>query len=982
MVKRCLFTILCIMISTLFATGSFAQTTTSSAPGGSGPKVTPLPPLGINSVEKMQPNGELVIYVLKGQRWQEAGSISFDKFLREKKVDLGKFVPVAKTVKLRLKQKGGGAAHLDSVFLGAKPPLKVNNGKAMPLKQLSKGDNDLVNIDKQGVEVTFPASGKNTTLAVTARIESTTISQTPFQFPLENLYREMNVNSKFYTYRLNSAKGTLRIGGMQKATSAQKPFYQEYVRPGSGHPPGYIYGWVMNDDQNLYVAQEFTPDNTMDGDKDYAKVYVKTDTGLKEFKVSVPETRWGKSSFIYTGKVAYQHKFYEFVIPLKELGIKPGNQDKDLSLAFAGYGTMAASEVDPAMAYDPVNKRYLVVYKVEAQPAPQLYGQLIQEDGTPSGVQFPITLPPYGYASNFTPSVAYDSVNQKFLAVWADDPDDYGTNIYGQLVNADGTLNGANFTIYAGPNNQQRPSVAYDSINKRFLVAWEDIRMNIEDTDIYGQLVNANGALYGSDFPIAADYTIAQTNPSIAFDKNNQRFLVTWDSDTGQDINIYGQLVKTDGTPYGANFNISGTVDNRHNPVVAYDGTNQRFLVTWTEYNITDDVYGRLVQADGTPYGDRFAISNADGNQNNPSVAYDGMTGEFLVAWTDQRNVTQDVYGQMVNANGTLDGANFDIASKPVANWKPRVAYNPNGPSFLVAYESTVLPYPYYIYDIAFDRVFTEAQATAIIFKDDNLIATVRKALNKPMGPITVADMATLTRLEVGSASISDLTGLEYATNLQELWLNNKQISDLKSIGNLTNLQVLGLHANQISDITQLTNLTKLRLLYLTDNLISDLKPLANLTNLKGLYLWGNRISDLTPLANLTGLQELWLNHNQISDLKTIDKLINLQVLALQANLISNITTLAKLTKLQGLYLNNNQISDITPLANLTNLQGLYLWNNQIADIAPLVANSQKGGLGQGSFVYIQNNKLDLTAGSPANNYIQNLKGSGIITSN
>ena len=69
---------------------------------------------------------------------------------------------------------------------------------------------------------------------------------------------------------------------------------------------------------------DFTPDNTMDGVKDYAKVYAKTAEGLKEFKVSVPETGWGSPGFAYTNKASYQHKVYEFKIPFSQLGITGG----------------------------------------------------------------------------------------------------------------------------------------------------------------------------------------------------------------------------------------------------------------------------------------------------------------------------------------------------------------------------------------------------------------------------------------------------------------------------------------------------------------------------------------------------------------------------------------------------------------------------------------------------------------------------------
>ncbi|MUT65802.1 hypothetical protein [Paenibacillus sp. NEAU-GSW1] len=149
------------------------------------------------------------------------------------------------------------------------------------------------------------------------------------------------MGSEFYTYRLNSSTGNLVIDGQLTEIASRQPFFKEYSIPTTGHPEGYTYGWVWNDDTNLYVVIDFTPDNTMDGDADYSKVYVKTSSGVKEYKASVPETTWGRPFFIYTDKVAYQHKVYEYQIPLDDIGI--ADNQTELDLAFEAYGTAAIS---------------------------------------------------------------------------------------------------------------------------------------------------------------------------------------------------------------------------------------------------------------------------------------------------------------------------------------------------------------------------------------------------------------------------------------------------------------------------------------------------------------------------------------------------------------------------------------------------------------------------------------------------------------
>jgi hypothetical protein len=296
---------------------------------------------GVESSSEIEPNGELMIYLLKDSSWQEAGSLSYDRFLRERKIDLAGIISSTDTVTLRLVQKAGGKAHLDAVLLGGEAPIQVNDEEGMAIRKLSKKDYDVIGLEQGSMVFSFLVNTNSKMLEVSARIEATTISQTPFLFPVQNGEWNISEASDFYTYQMNSKEETSGSDQILSRVANQEPFFKHSCLPGSGHPQGYVYGWVMNDEKNLYVALDVTIDNTMDGDKDYAKVYVKTGAGVKAFKLSAPETRWGKTAFIYTDKVAYQHKVYEFTIPLQELDMDDSKNIGQLSLAFSVYGTAA-----------------------------------------------------------------------------------------------------------------------------------------------------------------------------------------------------------------------------------------------------------------------------------------------------------------------------------------------------------------------------------------------------------------------------------------------------------------------------------------------------------------------------------------------------------------------------------------------------------------------------------------------------------------
>ena len=229
--------------------------------------------------------------------------------------------------------------------------------------------------------------------------------------------------------------------------------------------------------------------------------------------------------------------------------------------------------------------------------------------------------------------------------------------------------------------------------------------------------------------------------------------------------------------------------------------------------------------------------------------------------------------------------------------------------------------------------------ATPVTIPDANLRAAIAAALGKASGAtITQAEMATLGRLEAPDAGISDLTGLEFATNLTFLVLLNNQITDISPLDGLTNLTELVLYGNQVADISPLDGLTNLTWLSLAENRITDISPLDGLTNLTSLGLAGNNITGISPLDGLTNLTSLGLAGNNITDISPLDGLTNLTKLYIGSNRITDISALASLTNLTHLYIENNRITDVSALASLTNLTHLYIGNNRITDISALAS--------------------------------------------
>ncbi|MEV2910431.1 leucine-rich repeat domain-containing protein [Paenibacillus larvae] len=218
------------------------------------------------------------------------------------------------------------------------------------------------------------------------------------------------------------------------------------------------------------------------------------------------------------------------------------------------------------------------------------------------------------------------------------------------------------------------------------------------------------------------------------------------------------------------------------------------------------------------------------------------------------------------------------------------------------------------------------------VFPDEALAKIIANKLHKNVtDEVSDEELEKVMILDAENENVKNLTGMQYLTGMEFLYLHNNQISDLRPLSGLTKLRALTLQTNQISDISPLSNLTELRILHLDNNKkISDVSPLLGLTKLNELYLFSNQIKDVSPLSGLTALTRLDLDHNQISDISPLSGLTALQRSDLDHNQISDISPLSGLTELKSLRLQNNQISDVSPLSSLSKLTSLNATNQSI----------------------------------------------------
>lgn len=183
-----------------------------------------------------------------------------------------------------------------------------------------------------------------------------------------------------------------------------------------------------------------------------------------------------------------------------------------------------------------------------------------------------------------------------------------------------------------------------------------------------------------------------------------------------------------------------------------------------------------------------------------------------------------------------------------------------------------------------------------------------------------------VTSLKIEGKNLTDISGIEYFTQLTSLYCGNNQLTALP-VENLTNLTSLSCFGNQLTALP-VKNLTQLTSLSCGDNQLTAL-PVEDLTNLTSLRCSDNQLTEL-PVESLTNLTSLYCNNNQLAALP-VKKLTLLEQLNCGMNLLAELD-IEKLTQLKNLSCYNNQLTSL-PVGKLNNLNVLNCHDNRLTEL-------------------------------------------------
>jgi len=368
----------------------------------------------------------------------------------------------------------------------------------------------------------------------------------------------------------------------------------------------------------------------------------------------------------------------------------------DGAIAIADYVGEYSCCLSGEVSYNPVSKRTIAVWVAKDDaimaalvgPGPTV--------GTP--VQVSVQQAATGWFSGHPATVA-PTPSGGWLVIYEDRDrqgfQEYVTPLYGQFLDQDGALVGANLTLsdnYTAKGDSDRRMISYTASwsepDRRYLLTWSAkitsvntvtyaaLPTGAEDRmQVMGRFLDASGVGIGDDFPITQQVGGVTRFQDSA--RGSDRWVVVGATESGGAI--MAQVVDATG-PVGSVQDVSGGAGYAV-PSVTYNAAADEFLVVFRR-DSDKGLMVRRLDGDGVPLGTgpTEIVGAPDKNQARvTSIGADGYAIAVHTEWGD------DIVLFQLDTEGALVG-DFEIvvSNEPdddgthlKANYRPSVTYDP-----------------------------------------------------------------------------------------------------------------------------------------------------------------------------------------------------------------------------------------------------------------------------------------------------------------
>ncbi|MBJ7453816.1 MAG: hypothetical protein JHC71_17290, partial [Blastococcus sp.] len=238
------------------------------------------------------------------------------------------------------------------------------------------------------------------------------------------------------------------------------------------------------------------------------------------------------------------------------------------------------------------------------------------------------------------------------------------------------------------------PDVAHNAAANEYLIVWTGDTGSSREDEVWGRLESGGGEAIGEAFRISSlgpegDASYTAWEPRAVYNPAADEYLVVWfgDDDGGaladNEFEVYAQRISAAGAEVGADdVRISSMGPDGDasydawNPRVAYNGDDDEYLVVWEgddnsggSVDNASEIFGQRLSATLAEIGAddvRISTMGPEGNAAfdalRPDVAYNPVSGEYLVAWQGDDDTAplvdneQEIFVQRLSASGAAIG--------------------------------------------------------------------------------------------------------------------------------------------------------------------------------------------------------------------------------------------------------------------------------------------------------------------------------------
>ncbi|MDD3906380.1 MAG: DUF1573 domain-containing protein [Candidatus Omnitrophica bacterium] len=355
------------------------------------------------------------------------------------------------------------------------------------------------------------------------------------------------------------------------------------------------------------------------------------------------------------------------------------------------------NEDNVAEVYNSTSSQFFVVYENDVSGNGSnidIYGQFISASGQPAGSAFPIFNS--GYIEN-KPQVAWNSTTNQYMVVCQYTNSSGITQIAEQRVSAAGALVGGPVTINSLINSpgvaEITPSIVYNSTENKYLIAYASNYAGNGTNDLILIILDANGnCVVGKDYSY---YPNTIQNPKVVFNSQTNQYLVVGgytDLSSTYSIAVFG--ISSAGSVTSGK--LTGLPQKAYLPNVVYNPSlNQYAMVFQYDYLGTGVSYAigvQTISSAAVPAYSYTYYASSGSSYLGPSLAYNSTNNEYFITLTSSLTGSneQDILGLRVSPSTLTKVIQQPLSIASVSGMQLQngiAAYNATGNEFFVAYQ-------------------------------------------------------------------------------------------------------------------------------------------------------------------------------------------------------------------------------------------------------------------------------------------------------